>query len=147
MKDNLKSLIQNSGLKSTRHRTEILKLLEQNDQPVTAEQLYSKMTAEHIPINLSTVYRTLDALCEKDLVTKLTIEGDNRALFEFNSNLHRHHLICLGCKKIVTLDYCPLGDYEQKLADSTKFAITGHKLDLYGYCPDCQNKRHTKERI
>jgi len=138
MDERLKSLIQKSGLKHTKHRAVILELLEQNDQPATAEQLYSELLAKNIPVNLSTVYRTLDALCEKDLVTKLTIDGDNRALFEFNSFLHRHHLICLGCKKIVTIESCPLGNYEQTLENSTHFAITGHKLDIYGYCPDCR---------
>ncbi len=138
MEEHLKTLIQKSGLKNTRHRAVILELLEQNDQPSTAEQLYSEILAKSIPINLSTVYRTLDTLCEKELITKLTIEGDNRALFEFNSNLHRHHLICLGCKKIMVLENCPLGDYEQTLENKTHFAITGHKLDIYGYCPDCR---------
>lgn len=138
MNSHLKALIKNSGLKNTRHRVTILELLEQNDQPVTAEQLYSEMLSKPIPVNLSTVYRTLETLCEKDLVTKLTIEGGSKALFEFNNNLHRHHLICLECKKIMTIESCPLGDYEQKLADSTNFAITGHKLDIYGYCPNCR---------
>ena len=140
MDEHLKALLQKSGLKNTKHRTAILELLEQNDQPVTAEQLYAEMRSENVPVNLSTVYRTLDTLCEKELITKLTIEGGAKALFEFNNNLHRHHLICLGCKKILTIENCPLGDYEQKLAGKTHFSITGHKLDLYGFCPDCRRK-------
>jgi len=115
--------------------------LKHAEQPVTAEQLYTQMCAKDIPVNLSTVYRTLEVLCKKDLVTKLTIECGVKALFEFNSTLHRHHLICLGCKKIMTIESCPLGNYEQTLADSTDFAITGHKLDIYGYCPDCQGEK------
>ena len=140
MEDHLKTLIRNSGLKNTRHRTAILELLKYAEQPVTAEQLYSEMLEKGIPINLSTVYRTLETLCEKELATKLILESGTKALFEFNSNLHRHHLICLGCKKIMTIENCPLGDYEQKLAAGTDFAITGHKLDVYGYCPACRDK-------
>ncbi len=139
MNEHLSSLIRSSGLKNTLHRREILELLEQNDQPVTAEQVYSKMRAKEISVNLSTVYRTLETLCEKNLAAKLTI-GGSKTLFEFNSHLHRHHLICLECKKIMTIRNCPLGDYEQKLADSTDFSITGHKLDVYGYCPACRNR-------
>ncbi len=141
MNNHLKTLIQNSGLKNTRHRAAILELLELSKQPVTAEQLYSEMLKQSIPVNLSTVYRTLEILCEKELVTKLTIEGEPKSLFEFNNTLHRHHLICLGCKKIMTIENCPLGDYEQKLAAGTDFTITGHKLDIYGYCPNCRPPR------
>ena len=144
MESDLKALIQNSGLKNTKHRSEILELLVRNDQPVTAEQLYCELRGKDIPVNLSTVYRTLETLCEKELVTKMTIEGGSKALYEFNSTLHRHHLICLGCKKIRSIDCCPLGDYENALAKSTDFAIISHKLDIYGYCSVCRNE-HIKD--
>lgn len=136
--------LKKSGLKNTKHRSEILDILKNGEQPVTAEQLFAEMLKRNINVSFSTVYRTLDTLCEKSLVTKLTIEGDSSALYEFNCMTHRHHLICLGCKKIITLDYCPLGGYEQILAKKTNYAIAGHKLDIYGYCPDCRNKLISK---
>lgn len=131
-----------NGLKSTKHRLAILDILEKNSQPVSAEQLYMEMQKRDIAINLSTVYRILDTLCAKNLVIRLNIEGDNRTLFDFNRMVHQHHLICLECKKILAINRCPLEGYEKALAKETNYAIAGHKLDIYGYCPECQNK-HT----
>jgi len=54
--------------------------------------------------------------------------------------VHRHYLICLGCKKIMPIDHCPLGDYEKSLAKKTNYLISGHRLDIYGYCPECKLK-------
>lgn len=138
--DNLKM----NGLRSTKHRIDILAILEKSSQPIAAEQLFQDMQKRDISINLSTVYRTLDILCDKNLLNKLNIVGDNRTLFEYNRMIHTHHLICLGCKKIITIDSCPLKGYEKALAKETNYVIAGHKLDIYGYCPECQNKKEGK---
>jgi len=133
--NNLKS----NGLKSTQHRIDILNIIEKSSQPIAAEQIFQEMLIRGITINLSTVYRTLYTLCDKNLITKLNIDGDNRTLFEFNRMLHTHHLVCLGCKKILAIDRCPLEGYEKVLAKETDYVIAGHKLDVYGYCPECRN--------
>lgn len=129
------------GLKHTRHREAILELLASSEQPADAEQLHSELTERGFSLNLSTVYRTLDTLCAAGFVTRMTIDGDARALYEYNSAVHRHHLVCVGCKKITTIASCPLGGYEQQLESETGYAITGHKLDVYGLCPECRNRK------
>jgi len=137
--------LKRSGLKNTKQRTSILDILEQSDQPIAAEQVFLELKEKDISVNLSTVYRTLEALADKNMVTKLSIAGDNRALFEYNHMVHRHYLVCLGCKKILGIDSCPLEDYEKALAKETNYTIAGHKLDIYGYCPKCQEKDWQEE--
>jgi Fur family ferric uptake transcriptional regulator len=109
-----------------------------SNQPISAEQIYFELKEMKLGINISTVYRTLETLEDKGMVTKLSIMDDDRMLFEYNKMGHRHYLICISCKKIVTLDNCPLGAYEKKLQNETNFDIIGHRLYLYGYCSDCQ---------
>ena len=142
---NFSNDLKNSGLKSTKHRIAILDILEQSDQPIAAEQVFLELKENNISTNLSTVYRTLESLSDKNLIIKLNILGDNRTLFEINHMIHRHYLVCLGCKKIISIDYCPLKNYEESLAAQTNYAITGHSLDIYGYCPECQSKEQPKK--
>jgi Fur family ferric uptake transcriptional regulator len=129
-----------SGLRITKCRSAILDVLEQSEQPISAEQIFLELKEKNVTANLSTVYRTLDVLEEKNLATKLSITGDNRALYEFNRMVHRHYLVCLGCKKIIAINSCPLEDYEKRLAKETDYLISGHRLDIYGYCPECRRK-------
>lgn len=129
-----------SGLKNTKSRSAILDVLERSAQPISAEQVFLALKEKNITANLSTVYRTLDALSDKNLATKLSVTGDNRALYELNRMVHRHYLVCLGCKKIMAIDSCPLEDYEKSLEKETNYVISGHKLDIYGYCPECKEK-------
>lgn len=132
------------GLKITKNRTAILHILAQSEQPLAAEDIFWTLKKKKITANLSTVYRALEALTDKNLVTKLNINGDNRSLFEYNRLVHRHYLVCLDCKKITAISGCPFQEYEKSLAQETNYAIAGHKLDVYGYCPGCREK-HSQE--
>ncbi len=141
MKDTgINATFKGCGLKNTKSRLAILDILERSVQPVSAEQIFLELKEKNISANLSTVYRTLDKLTEKKLVTKLQITGDSRALFEYNRMVHKHYLICLECKKITAIESCPLGDYVKALARETDYSIAGHRLDIYGFCPDCRKK-------
>lgn len=132
--------LKHSGLKNTKNRIAILAVLERSKIPLTAEQVYFELKEKNISINLSTVYRTLETLSDKKMVTKLSLIGDNRTLFEYNRMEHRHYLVCVKCRKIMAIDRCPLESYEKILAEETDFTIFGHKLDVYGYCPECRKQ-------
>lgn len=137
--DSIRRLKQ-SGLKNTKHRTTILNMMKQSDDPMPAEQIYIQLKEEGVSINLSTVYRTLEVLTERGLLNKHSIINDSRALYEYNRRVHKHFLVCMGCKKMLTIEHCPLEEYEKTLEKETDFIISGHKLDIYGYCADCQKK-------
>lgn len=136
--------IRNSGLKLTRHRQEIFQLLKECEQPVTAEQVYGMLLEKKVSINLSTVYRILDMLTDSELVSKINIGKDNKNHYEYNCLKHRHYLVCLSCNSIFAVGDCPLGEYEKRVAEQTDFLITGHKLNMYGYCSSCKDKLKEK---
>ena len=139
--------LNHSGLRNTPHRTAILEILKRSEQPLAAEDVFLELKNREVPANLSTVYRTLDVLSAKKLVLKLSLPGDTRSLYEYNRMVHRHYLICLGCKKILAIESCPLGDYEKTLAKQTNYTIAGHKLDIYGYCPECRSQKRPEVRM
>jgi Fur family ferric uptake transcriptional regulator len=140
-KPDIQEELKKNGMKSTKHRVAILDILIKKDQPISAENIFFEIQKMDVAINLSTVYRNLEALLEKGLVTKLSLSGDSRSVFEYNRKVHRHYLICLGCKKILAIEDCPIKGYEHQIEDETEYQIVGHKLDLYGYCPKCKEKQ------
>ena len=128
------------GLRSTKSRIAILEILGESKQPISAEEIYLKLKDNKDITNMSTVYRNLDTLEQKSIVTKLSLLNDDKMLYEYNSMGHRHYLVCSGCKKIVTVQDCPLISYEKTVEEETGFSIKGHKLYLYGYCKECNEK-------
>lgn len=134
-----------SGLKTTKPRTDIMDILKKSDKPLSAEQVFFELRKRKIRVNLSTVYRVLKTLADKNLAVKLNIPGNSRTLYEFKRLGHKHYLICLGCNKVLAINRCPLGNYEESLAKETNYVISWHKLVIYGYCPKCREKYAHKE--
>lgn len=131
-------ILKQTGLKNTKHRNSVLDILVNCNHPLTVEQIFFALKEKNISINLSSVYRTLECLVAKGLLVKSNIHGDNKGLFEFYRREHRHHLICSECRKIISIEGCPLEAYEKLLQEKTGFDVTGHRLEIYGYCEDCK---------
>ena len=141
----LENLLKNSGLKSTKQRKAILEVLDDRDLPATAEDVFFKLKDLKVAANLSTVYRTLETMSECGLIKKLGIVGEGKAFYEIFRVVHRHFLVCLGCKKLLPIPGCPLKGYEKSLEEQTDYKISGHRLDIYGYCPECNTTSLKKQ--
>lgn len=135
-----KDLLKSGKLKNTKHRKAILEVLDKNDLPLTAEDLFFKLKESEISISLSTVYRVLEILADKGLVIRSNLADDNRAVYELSHTEHRHHLLCIKCRKVLPVDGCPLENYEKLLEDRFGFTVKGHRLEVFGYCESCKEK-------
>lgn len=136
--EEIKKLLKQEGLKCTKHRCMIMQIIADSSQPLTAEQIFLELRDKDVSINLSTVYRTLESFVSKGLIIKTNVASDTKSLFELNRMVHKHYLICVGCKKMLPVDGCPLEEYEKLIHDKVGFDITGHRLEIYGYCRDCK---------
>jgi len=124
------------GLKHTKAREEVMRLLQAAEEPLSAADLYRRMK----DTSLSTIYRILAVYEEKHLVETLVLPEEETTLYKWSTGEHRHYATCLGCHKQIALSGCPVA--ELKLMESTpEFTITAHRLELFGYCKDCMKKR------
>lgn len=133
-----KDLFAQLSIRKTKQRQLLFDLLQGESVPVSAEQIFLCLKEQDADINLSTVYRILELFAMKQLVNKTFMIEDNKAVFELNRMEHKHHLICINCKKMLPLSGCPLKNFETEIADADEFQVIGHKLEIYGYCKNCQ---------
>ncbi len=119
------------GLKCTKQRIGLIEILSCASEPLTAEEIFEKADG----ISLSTVYRICEKLCEKGIVNKNTIQDSDKFYYEIADPAHKHHAICLGCKSMKYIDICPVHS-----PNIDNFTVTGHKLEIYGYCDKCKEK-------
>lgn len=125
-----------AGVKKTKQRLLVYAVLEGTVSPLSAMEIFRQLEGEKPAFWLSTVYRVLDLFVREGLVVKTTVMDNSMALYELNRHLHRHYAICMGCHKVIEMDNCPMETFEPKLADGD-FRVLGHKLEMYGYCRDC----------
>lgn len=127
------------GMKFTRHRSMILTILDNAPNPLNVEEIFLKMKEQGSKVSLSTVYRTMETLAENNLVIKTAFMDDNRSRYEYNRMVHKHLLVCTGCSRTVPIEGCPVEEYAALLCSRESFELTGHRLEIYGICPECKN--------
>ncbi len=139
-------MLKESGLKNTKQRKAIFDILAMSQQPLAVEDVYLTLKGNRTDVNLSTVYRALECMSGSSVVRKLSVAGDNRMRYELDRPTHRHYLVCVQCKKMLPVGHCPLEAYEKAVAQDTHYAIMGHRLDIYGLCPECQAASPDKKK-
>lgn len=129
------------GIKWTRQRKNVYAVLQEATEPLTAVQIYhlSEKLAEGGEYALSTIYRILAAFEEKGLVSKTAWMGDGTVVYELDRGEHTHYAVCLECHKRIALQSCPFAHIHLD-RETDGFTVTGHKLELYGYCRDCRKE-------
>lgn len=135
----LKRMIRNIGLKVTEQRIHILDSLARGRAHVSAQEVFEKVAKHHPEIGFATVYRFLRDLAKFKLVTELRM-GGLPARYELTPKTHHDHLTCSECGKIVEFENRDIETLQLLVAKNHGFHLTGHVLELYGVCPDCQNE-------
>jgi Fur family ferric uptake transcriptional regulator len=124
------------GLRSTRQRAAIAKLLEQVDDFRTAQELHEELRKRGDAIGLTTVYRTLQSLSDAgELDVLRTSSGE--AMYRRCSSHHHHHLVCRNCGRTVEVEGPAVESWATRTAAEHGFAEVSHTLEIFGTCQEC----------
>ncbi len=127
----------------TRQRQIILQELRSVKTHPSADEVYEMVRIRLPHISLGTVYRNLEILSELGEIQKIEITGK---LKRFDGNIRPHyHLRCLNCNRIDDVPEHIHFDFDPSLNKATGYAITGHRLEFVGLCPECSE--HHSHRL
>ena len=144
--EELTSKLRERGCRITPQRVALLRLLASSAGHPTAAQLYDRIKAQFPTTSLATVYKTLGLLGGMGQVLELSL-GENGCHYDGNKPYPHPHLLCLRCRKIVDAEGKLTQSLVQDVAQQTGFQITGHRLDFFGLCPDCQGAPSDASRV
>lgn len=134
---NIETLLKDNGLKLTKQRVAIISLLAETALPMDAELIFDKLKNRLEGCNLSTIYRNMEILLNKNIVSETTM--GLKSYFTLNRNEHCHYVRCLSCHEVTVVSGCPFVQYERQLEHDLGFKMLGHKVELYGICSACQS--------
>lgn len=120
-------------LKITKQRRIMLDYLKKKNTPLSAEMIFLDLPSGSM--NLSTVYRTLEAFEQHHLVEKYYL--NSIAYYKMVSDEHKHYMVCDNCNNLIEID-CHVEDYIKEETDKHHFKLRSHDLTIYGLCQDCQ---------
>lgn len=124
-------------------------LLENEEEHLSAEDVYLLVKKISAVIGLATVYRTLELLSELRIIHKLNF-GDGVTRYEFRregAEHHHHHLICLNCGIVDEITEDMLGPIEERIEKEYKFHIVDHRLTFHGICRECKTRMNSSSKL
>ncbi|MCL0057850.1 transcriptional repressor [Dehalococcoidales bacterium] len=129
-----------AGLRVTSQRALILEIIRQGEGHLDADEVYRRARDKQPRLNLSTVYRTLRLFKKLGLVEELHFDEAHHH-YEVKPAAEHHHLVCLGCGRIIEFHY-PLSRYLKKnVAEAKDFDIIETEVRMSGYCIKCRQSQ------
>lgn len=138
-----------AGLTATTQRRTILVAMGGQERPLSALEIHAALRRGGHRIGLTTVYRTLHALAEAELVHTFTRNGEQTYR---HCQLSPHwHLVCDCCGRVserhAGRDTDAVAQWLDRLNVEDDFVTNPRPVDLRGLCgtcrrdPSCQQRR------
>ncbi len=134
---------------NTRLKARILGVFKQKgDGLMSAADVYEALTADGVELNLTTVYRNLDAMTRDGVLMKFSEEGAGRSIYKYSGEdggCRSHlHAKCTKCGKVTHLDCSFMRELAEHARSSHGFYLCCEQSMLYGECEKCQEEKTGK---
>jgi Fur family ferric uptake transcriptional regulator len=138
--------LRKAGLKVTLPRIKILELLENStDHHLSAEDIYKTLLEQGEDVGLATVYRVLTQFEAAGIIERHHFEN-NHSVFEIMQQDHHDHMVCQNCNRVVEFTNPIIEAEQHAVAAKLGFTLTGHSLNLYGYCDKAGCQEASKKK-
>ena len=124
------------GLRATKQRAAVSRLLSEVDDFRSAQDLHEQLRRRGEGIGLTTVYRTLQTLADAGEIDVLRTDS-GEAIYRRCSAEHHHHLVCRHCGRTVEVADPPVEAWAERIASEHGFSNVGHTVEIIGVCPEC----------
>jgi len=132
----LRKALESNGQRYTEQRAAVFHFLETTHSHPSADEVFLAVRKKLPGISLATVYKSLETLVGCGLAVKLTY-SDGSARYDGRTDPH-HHARCLGCGRVRDIGgSLPRGQLDSLREHADGFVVTGYRLELSGFCPDC----------
>jgi Fur family ferric uptake transcriptional regulator len=125
----------------TEPRATVLKVFLKTEGHLTAEGLSDAVRKINPGIGQATVFRTIKLLADAGLAREACQDEGPRQFEHAFRHSHHDHLQCIVCGKIIEFYDSVIEKNQEAVFKRYGFAATGHRMELFGVCPDCANQQ------
>ncbi len=130
------SALDQTDHRSTAPRRAVAALIAEQPGHFSAADLVVAARRRRLGVGRATIFRTLDLLSELELVERIDLPSGEHAYVACEP-AHHHHVVCSRCGRSREIDDTGLRAVVRGVARRTGYVIDGHRLELFGRCPDC----------
>jgi len=135
--NDMAGVLQARGFRLTPQRLAIVKILAENRQHSSADQIYTIIRQVFPTISLATVYKTVEVLLATGQIHEVSFV-DGRSHYDGTQAQPHPHLVCTRCKTIIDVEVEGFEALPEKVAVTYGYKNVGHRLEFFGICPRCQ---------
>lgn len=128
------------GQRDTNQRRLLLALLRRSEGHLDADELYRLAKEREPRLSLSTVYRALRLFKDLGLIEERHFAEEHHH-YEARGKMEHHHLVCLGCGKVIDFESPLTRKMKEDVSKQTGFEILDAEVHMEGYCDRCRKGR------
>lgn len=128
--DRIDRAIRESGLKVTRQRQVIFRVLADSEDHPDAPEIHRRALVHDARISLATIYRTLASLSDRGVINRLAFEGAP-ARFETSDTPHHDHIVDVETGEVIEFVSAEIERLQRQIAEAHGYDIVSHRLELY----------------
>jgi Fur family ferric uptake transcriptional regulator len=132
-----RKMLNSAGLRNTSQRALILDVIHEGQGHLDADEIYRRARKKQPRLSLSTVYRTLQTLKRIGLVEEVHLDEAHHH-YEIKPSTEHHHLVCLGCGKVVEFECSMSQKMKEEVSREKGFKVINTEVRMTGYCPSCR---------
>ena len=128
--------------RQTEQKKILLEYMKKNkNKHITIKEIQEGLRDE---IGLTTIYRIMNSLIKKGVVTKMPFENKQGYCYKYNEsteechNNNHYHLICEGCNKLVHFESDEIAKLQEETSKKEDFVINKDRIVFYGICKECK---------
>jgi Fe2+ or Zn2+ uptake regulation protein len=130
-------VLRNRGYRVTEPRKQVLKVLDEEQRPVSPYEIQEILQQKGEHLNHVTIYRVLELLCSLNLVHKvLLVGGFVKCKLGEGEGCHRF-VVCRQCGTLREYADKELCEEENAIAQEFGFRTEQHFSEFSGICSEC----------
>lgn len=133
---NLSDSLHRAGLRATPQRLSIFTAALAGNGHSTIEEIYKRARLLDPGINLATIYRNLNLLCELRQLVAADI-GGGKWVYEPAAEKPHHHLVCRTCGQVETIRQEEVQNLVDEVSRDHNFTIDMGHMAFFGLCKIC----------
>jgi Fur family ferric uptake transcriptional regulator len=106
----------------------------------TADSLWRAVREDAPDVGRATVFRTIETLTSLGLLDRISFADGAERYHAMAPGAHHHHLTCDTCHRVVNVEVCVPEEALRAAASRAGFALSGHRVELFGRCKQCQQQ-------
>ena len=122
-------------------RLSVLEVFLRTEHHITINDLTALVQQNGHQLSPEFVAETIDLMCRYGFAHKNRFNNGEPRYEHRHLGQHHDHMICTKCRKIVEFENRQLEQLQLKIATANGFHLLQHKMELYGLCQQCMDRR------